>query len=97
MRVCMWGLVTFLIGIAYGFFAKGRQDKSRLFVTGLVIGLVLAIIFGVLGGLSGLGLPGGFLGILLSALILTILFVVGVWIGDLIEGRSHRSGSNRNL
>lgn len=92
----MWGLVTFLIGIAYGFFAKGRQDKSRLFMTGLLIGLVLAIIFGLLGGLQGLGLPGGFLGILIAAVILTILFVIGVWIGDFFEGRSHGSGSRRN-
>lgn len=92
----MWGIVTFLIGIAYGFLAKGRQDKSRLFMTGLLIGLVLAIIFGLLGGLSGLGLPGGFVGILIAAVILTILFVVGVWIGDLIEGSSRKNGARRN-
>ena len=92
----MWGLVTFLIGIAFGFFNKGRQDKSRLFMTGLLIGLVLAIIFGLLGGLSGLGLPGGFVGILITAIILTILFVIGVWLGDLLEGQSGRSATRRN-
>lgn len=92
----MWGLVTFLIGVAYGFLVKGRQDKSRLFVTGLVIGLVLAIIFGLLGGLSGFGLPAGFLGILLATVILTILFVLGVWIGDMIEGRSRKSTNRRD-
>lgn len=92
----MWGLVTFLIGIAYGFLVKGRQDKSRLFLTGLFVGLVLALIFGLLGGLRGLGLPGGFLGILIGALILTLLFVLGVWIGDLLEGSSRRSRSGRN-
>lgn len=92
----MWGIVTLLIGIAYGFLAKGRQDKGRLFMTGLVIGLVLAIVFGLLGGLSGLGLPAGFVGILIAALILTILFVIGVWVGDLIEGRSRRTGDRRS-
>jgi hypothetical protein len=91
----MWGLLIFVIGIAYGFFSHGRQDKGQLFKTGLLIGLVLAIVFGLLGGLTGLGLPGGFLGIFISALILTILFVVGVWIGDLIEGPSRRATNGR--
>ena len=92
----MWGLLTFLVGIAYGFFAKGTQDKGRLLMTGLLIGLVLAIIVAFLGGLRGLGLPGGFVGIFLSAVVLTLLFVVGVWIGDMIEGRSQRSRAGRN-
>lgn len=87
----MWGLILFLVGLAYGFFASGRQDKSRLFMTGLLIGLVLAIVFGLLGGMRGVGLPDSFLGIMLSALILTILFVLGVWIGDLLQGHSGRS------
>jgi cation transporter-like permease len=83
-----WGLLTFLIGIAYGALKRGRQDKSSLFMQGLVIGIVLAIVLVVIGVLTGapaLGF-GGALGIVITAVILSLLFVVGVWIGDLISG-----------
>jgi cation transporter-like permease len=87
-----WGLLTFVIGIIYGAVARGRQDKSQLFKQGLVIGLVLAIvliIIGVVTGAPALGLGGG-LWIVLTAIILSLLFILGVWIGDLITGSRDR-------
>jgi cation transporter-like permease len=83
-----WGLLTFVIGILYGALKRGRQDKSSLFMQGLVIGIVLAIVLVVIGVLTGapaLGF-GGALGIIVAAIVLSLLFVVGVWIGDLISG-----------
>lgn len=83
-----WGLVTFVIGIVYGALARGRQDKSTLFKQGLIIGVVLALVLVVVGALTGapaLGI-GGALGIIIAAVVLSLLFILGVWIGDLITG-----------
>ena len=83
-----WGLLTFIIGILYGALARGRQDKGALFKQGLVIGLVLAVVLVILGVLLGapaLGIDGA-LGIIIAAIVLSALFILGVWIGDLITG-----------
>lgn len=85
-----WGLALFIIGLLYGLLAAGKQDKSRLFKNGLLIGLVLALVLALLGFFAGapaLGI-GGALGILWTALILSLLFVLGVWIGDLLQPKS---------
>jgi peptidoglycan/LPS O-acetylase OafA/YrhL len=83
-----WGIVTFVIGILYGALKRGRQDKSQLFKQGLVIGIVLALVLVVIGALTGapaLGF-GGALGIIIAAVVLSLLFILGVWIGDLVTG-----------
>jgi cation transporter-like permease len=89
-----WGLLTFVIGILYGALSRGRQDKSQLFKQGLVIGLVLALVLVVIGVLTGapaLGIGGAF-GIIIAAIVLSLLFILGVWIGDLItSGRDRRA------
>lgn len=97
-----WGLVVFLVGIAYGYMAVGRQDKGDLFKKGLLWGLLIAVVVALLGfffNANPLGLGDtGFFGILLSALVLTVVFIIGVWIGDLIEGRRHhRAGGLRRV
>ena len=87
-----WGLVAFVVGILYGALKAGRQDKSSLFKQGLVIGLVVALVLALIGffvGAPALGV-GGALAILWTTLILTLLFVVGVWIGDLFTGQRKR-------
>jgi hypothetical protein len=88
-----WGLVTLLIGIIYGYVTPGRQNKMALFKKGLIIGIVLALVFAIIGfatGFDALGV-GGALGILVSVVFLTILFVVGAWIGDFLEGASKKA------
>ena len=83
-----WGLLTLAIGILYGALKRGRQDKSSLFMQGLVIGIVLAIVLvviGVLTGVPALGF-GGAVGIIVGAIVLSLLFVLGVWLGDLVTG-----------
>lgn len=97
----MWGLIVFVIGIAYGWMSPGKQDKSTLFKRGLLYGLVIAIVVALLGFFldsNPLGLGDtGFFGILLSAIVLTLAFVVGVWIGDMIEGRRHTGPGLRRV
>jgi len=88
-----WGLLTFVIGILYGALKRGRQDKGALFMQGLVIGIVLAIVLVVIGLLTGapaLGF-GGAVGIIIGAIVLSLLFVLGVWIGDLITGAKRQT------
>ena len=92
----MWGLLAFVIGLLYGWLKPGHQDKSQMMVRGLVIGLVLAIVLVLLGfalGSNPVGFGSGVLGIFLGVVIITLLFILGVWLGDLIEGNKSRRSS----
>ena len=83
-----WGLLAFVIGIAYGALKAGRQDKSDLLKQGLIIGLVVGLVLALIGfftGYGALGVAGG-LAIVWGTLVLTVLFVLGVWLGDLFTG-----------
>jgi hypothetical protein len=87
-----WGILTFVIGIVYGAIKAGKQDKSALFVQGLIIGVILAIVLIVIGIVTNspaLGVAGA-LGMIIAAVVLSLLFVLGVWIGDLITGSRRR-------
>jgi hypothetical protein len=89
----MWGTLIFVIGIIYGWAMPGRENKARLLWNGLWLGLILGIVFAVLGvvvGASALSLGGDFVAIFLTVLILTLLFILGAWVGDLIEGGMRR-------
>ena len=89
----LFELLVLIIGIAFGFFHKGKEDFWGLLKTGGIIGIVLAVIFGLLaflfapGALGlGIGMLGG-LGIFIGVVILVIIFIVGAFIGDFIEAR----------
>lgn len=90
-----WGLVVIVIGFAYGALKAGRQDKSRLFLRGLLIGIVIAVVLVLLSSLTKvpvLQIAGvaGAVGIVITALVLSLLFVLGVWLGDLVTGGGRR-------
>jgi cation transporter-like permease len=86
----MWGWLAFLVGIAYGFVKPGRQDKMQILKTGLLVGIALAIVFALIGaavsfnplGYGGTGLVGTFI----AFVIMTVVFIIGVVIGDWLEG-----------
>lgn len=91
----MWGiLLPFLAGLALGYFLPGKQDKSRLYTHGLVWSIVLAGLLSLVGAATGtdpLSLePPGFFSLVLAFLVGLLLFVLGVWVGDLLEARRHR-------
>lgn len=96
-----WGLVVLLIGVAYGWLSPGKQDKSHIFKTGIIWGLVIAVVVALLGLLfkaNPLGLGDvGFLSLFISFVVMTILFIVGVWIGDLLEGRGRTTRGMRRV
>ncbi|MEA3201555.1 MAG: hypothetical protein QOE90_2983 [Thermoplasmata archaeon] len=92
----MWGiLLPILIGIAVGYFSPGKQDKSHMFKIGALWALGLAIVIAIIGYVTGNnpltgGSGAGFLSLFLSFIVSLVLFLVGVWIGDLLEGRKNR-------
>ncbi|HET6398974.1 MAG TPA: hypothetical protein VFH47_05415 [Candidatus Thermoplasmatota archaeon] len=89
----MWGLLAFVVGILYGWLKPGREDKSQLLLRGLIIGLVVGLVLALLGvavGSNPVHFGSGFVAVVLGIVIITLLFVLGVWLGDLIEGSKSR-------
>jgi hypothetical protein len=87
-------ILTFILGIIYGYAGPGKEDLGSLLRNGLLIGIALGILFVIVGLLVSPGLL--VLGawtvsaamIFLEVVILTVLFIIGAWIGDWFEGRS---------
>jgi len=87
----MWfELLNLILGVAFGFFHKGKEDYYSLLKNGVITGVVLGIIFVFAaqyifpGGMSfdiGFGAPGFFIGIVLFL----VIFILGAFIGDKIE------------
>ncbi len=89
----MWGLLAIVAGLLYGWMTPGRQDKGRLLWNGFLFGIVIALGMALLGAALDappLPLGAGFVGLVLTVLILTAVFVAGAWLGDLAEGFAHR-------
>ncbi len=81
--------LTFVLGIIYGYVSPGRENRGALFRKGLIAGIVLAIILAGLGLFVGgtiMALSG--MAVFIEVVILTVLFIIGTWIGDWLEGRS---------
>ncbi len=86
------GTLMFVLGTIYGYVRPGKEDRRGLFKKRLKIGIVLALILvgiGILMGLAG----GGFLvlrgtAVLIQVIIQAVLFIIGTWMGDWLEGRS---------
>ena len=90
-------IFAFLIGLVYAFVRSGKENRSRLFRNGVIIGIILALILVGLGVLTGgtVLLIGAVVGIyvLFEIVILTILFIVGTYIGDWLELKGKKSSS----
>lgn len=88
----MWfELLNLIMGVAFGFFHKGKEDYYSLLKNGVIVGVVLGIIFvfavlyilhsDMIIDVGSFGAPGFFIGILLFV----IIFILGAFIGDKIE------------
>lgn len=93
----MWGiLIALIVGIAVGYMMKGKQDKSRLFWIGALWAVVIAAVLNVIGWFVDMnpttaGDDVGFWSLVVSFVVTLAVFLIGVWIGDLVEGRRHRA------
>jgi hypothetical protein len=88
----MWFyLLNFIIGTAFGFFHKGKEDLMGILRNGAIVGLVLGIAFVLISRHyvpGGITLSTGFLGIFdifIVIIIYVIIFIVGAFIGDWLE------------
>ena len=82
-------ILIIIIGIIYGYMKPGKEDRSALLKKGVVIGIILGAIMVVLGLIGGGGilLLGGLAGavVFIEVIILAILFIIGTYIGDMLE------------
>ena len=89
----MWlELLNFVIGIAFGFFHRGKEDFVGILKNSAIIGLVLGSIFVIASMFlvpEGISIDVSFLGvyrIFIVIFLFVIIFVMGALIGDWLEG-----------
>lgn len=88
----MWfELLTFIMGIAFGFFHRGKEDRMGLLRNGAITGIILGILFVLVSIFlipGQISLDAGFLGvfgIFIVIILFVILFILGAFIGDKLE------------
>ena len=82
-------ILIIIIGIIYGYMKPGKEDRSTLLKKGVVIGIILGAVMVVLGLIGGrwillLGTVAGVL-VFVEVIILAVLFIIGTYIGDMLE------------
>ena len=71
----MWfELLNFIMGIAFGFFHRGKEDLAGILRNGAIAGIIL-----------------GVFGIFVEIIIFVLIFIVGAFIGDWLEGFKKRT------
>jgi hypothetical protein len=90
-NILIIGLLNFIIGIAFGFFHKGKDDYQGILRNGAITGIILGIIFVLISIVlapEDINTSVGFLGIFgifIVIIIFVIIFISGVIIGDRLE------------
>jgi CDP-diglyceride synthetase len=93
-------LLAFIVGLVYGYAKPGKEDRWALLKRGAIYGIILGVVFGLVGfflgsffGSVGGGLlffAAGTIGIFISVVVLVIIFIIGTFIGDLVESALKR-------
>jgi len=89
----MLELLGLIIGIVFGFVHKGKEDYTGLLRNSAICGLVMGIIFVLLsvflfpGAASSIGGFTGIFGIFVLIILYIIIFIIGAFIGDVLENR----------
>ncbi|GBE54576.1 hypothetical protein BMS3Bbin15_00734 [archaeon BMS3Bbin15] len=85
-------IITFFIGIAYGYFNPGREDRKTMLKKGAYFGIIIGLLFALIisvfearPGTATLTAIGVLIAVFITIINLTILFIAGTWIGDWIE------------
>jgi hypothetical protein len=95
----MWfEMLNFIIGIAFGFFHRGKEDRLGILRNGAIIGIVLGIIFVIVSTMflvpGSISVNVGFLGvfsIFIEIILFVIIFIAGTFLGDWLEGLRKKS------
>ena len=79
--------LAFIVGLVYGYAKPGKENRWGLFKKGIVYGLILGVILGVIGFFVGgpLLFAASAIGIFIEVVFLVIIFIIGTFIGDLVE------------
>ncbi|MCK9581306.1 MAG: hypothetical protein M0Q92_12785 [Methanoregula sp.] len=84
-------ILDLILGIAFGFFHRGKEDYTGILrngaIAGIVMGLVLVLVTMYLlpGGTSiNLGSLGIF-GFVVEIILFVIIFIIGAFVGDKLE------------
>lgn len=85
-------LLNLILGIAFGFIHRGKENYANLLRNGTIAGLVLGIVFVLaaqylLPAGAGIGMGfSGVLGVFIEIILFLVIFIVGTFLGDRIEG-----------
>lgn len=87
----LFEVLDLLIGIAFGFFHKGREDYWGILKNGAIVGVVISVLIVLIsmllapGSISfGFGAMGA-AGIIIEIVVFVIIFIAGSFIGDQVE------------
>jgi hypothetical protein len=84
-------ILNLILGIAFGFFHRGKEDYYSLLRNGIMVGLVLGIIFVIAAQYlvpGGMSIDVGFLGapgIFIEIFLFLVIFILGAFAGDRLE------------
>jgi hypothetical protein len=84
-------ILNLILGIAFGFIHKGREDYYGLLKNGVIAGLILGIIFVLAAQYllpKGLSVDFGFLGaagFFIEIFLFLVIFIIGTFAGDWLE------------
>jgi len=87
----LFELLDLVIGIAFGFFHRGKEDYAGILRNGAIAGIVAGVVFVLVMNILA---PGtltatfgylGPLGVIVEILIFLVIFMAGTFIGDQIE------------
>ncbi|MEE8358137.1 MAG: hypothetical protein V3R82_01855 [Candidatus Hydrothermarchaeales archaeon] len=84
-------VLIIIVGIIYGYVHPGKEDRMHILKKGLRYGFIIGVIFGFIGLFTGsvsVALASGFVGIIgfvIVALIISLEFVIGTFVGDFLE------------
>ena len=84
----MWGVSTLIVGGLFGWLSPGVQHRHRVLRAGMAVGVVVALVLGGFGlwlGSPPLGIGLAPADVAASIIGMAVLFVVGVWIGDVLH------------
>ena len=87
----LFELLDLVIGIAFGFFHRGKEDYMGILRNGAIAGIAAGVVFALAMYLLSPATAGtafgffGPLGIIIEILIYVVLFMAGTFIGDRIE------------
>lgn len=80
--------LALIIGVVYGYAKPGKTEKMELIKKGAMYGAVFGVVLSVLNLLAKgriLAVPATILFSIIAIVYLTVLFVIGAWIGDFLE------------